>query len=139
LPSGKFTANAAWLVLVVIAFNLTRVAATIAGTDLAKATTATIRRTLIVVPARVAVLGPANRAAPADGMALAGRVDPTAHPQLRAADHRRHLTPQPNTAPPDTEVEHPDSEVRNAPMPSGRDPTIQRSRPTARDRRWIEA
>ena len=54
LPSGKFTANAAWLVLAVIAFNLTRTAATIAGTDLAKATTATIRRKLIAVPARLA-------------------------------------------------------------------------------------
>ena len=27
LPSGKFTANAAWLVLAVMAFNLTRAAA----------------------------------------------------------------------------------------------------------------
>ncbi len=54
LPSGKFTANAAWLVLAVIAFNLTRTAATITGTALAKATTATIRRKLITVPARVA-------------------------------------------------------------------------------------
>ena len=56
LPSGVFTANAAWLVLAVIAFNLTRAAATIAGagTMLARATTATIRRTLITVPARIA-------------------------------------------------------------------------------------
>jgi hypothetical protein len=54
LPSGKFTANAAWLVLAVIAFNLTRTAATISGPDLAKATTATIRRKLISIPARVA-------------------------------------------------------------------------------------
>ena len=54
LPSGKFTANAAWLVLAVIAFNLTRAAATLAGTGLAKATTATIRRKLITVPARIA-------------------------------------------------------------------------------------
>jgi hypothetical protein len=54
LPSGKFTANAAWLVLAVIAFNLTRTAATLTGPDLAKATTATIRRKLITVPARVA-------------------------------------------------------------------------------------
>jgi hypothetical protein len=53
LPSGKFTANAAWLVLAVIAFNLTRTAATLTGTDLAKATTATIRRKLITIPARV--------------------------------------------------------------------------------------
>ena len=54
LPSGKFTANAAWLVLAVIAFNLTRTAAAIAGSDLARATTATIRTKLITVPARVA-------------------------------------------------------------------------------------
>jgi Transposase DDE domain group 1 len=54
LPSGVFTANAAWLVLAVMAFNLTRVAATITGPALANATTATIRRKLIVVPARAA-------------------------------------------------------------------------------------
>ena len=55
LPSGKFTANAAWLVLAVIAFNLTRTAATHQpAPHLAKATTATIRRKLITVPARVA-------------------------------------------------------------------------------------
>jgi Transposase DDE domain group 1 len=54
LPSGKFTANAAWLVLAVMAFNLTRAAATIAGPGRTKATTATIRRKLIAVPARVA-------------------------------------------------------------------------------------
>jgi len=54
LPSGKFTANAAWLVLAVIAFNLTRAAATITGPGLAKAATATIRRKLITVPARIA-------------------------------------------------------------------------------------
>jgi len=41
-------------VLAVIAFNLTRVAATLAGPELAKATSATIRRKLISVPARVA-------------------------------------------------------------------------------------
>lgn len=54
LPSGVFTANAAWLVLAVIAFNLTRAAGTVAAPDLAKATTATLRRKLITVPARVA-------------------------------------------------------------------------------------
>ena len=54
LPSGRFTANAAWLVLAVIAFNLTRAAATLTGPALAKARTATIRRTLITVPARIA-------------------------------------------------------------------------------------
>jgi hypothetical protein len=54
LPSGKFCANAAWLVLAVMAFNLTRTAASLTGPALAKATTATIRRKLIAVPARVA-------------------------------------------------------------------------------------
>ncbi len=54
LPSGQFAANAAWLVFAVMAFNLTRAAATITGPALARATTATIRRKLIAVPARIA-------------------------------------------------------------------------------------
>src|SRR5690606_15866809 len=56
LPSGVFTANSAWLVLAVIAFNLARAAGLIADKAgrLARATTATIRRTLIHVPARLA-------------------------------------------------------------------------------------
>ncbi len=54
LPSAHFAANSAWLVLAVMAFNLTRAAATITGPALARATTATIRRTLIAVPARIA-------------------------------------------------------------------------------------
>ena len=36
LPSGVFTASAAWLVLAVIAFNLTRAAGTVAAPDLAR-------------------------------------------------------------------------------------------------------
>lgn len=54
MPSGVFTANAAWLVCAVMAFNLTRTAGAIAGTRLDKATTATIRRKLVAVPARIA-------------------------------------------------------------------------------------
>jgi len=56
LPSGVFTANSAWLVLAVIAFNITRSAGILADRAgrLAKATTTTIRRTLIQVPARLA-------------------------------------------------------------------------------------
>lgn len=54
LPSGVFTANAAWLVLAVMAFNLTRAAATITGLGLARATTATVRRKIISIPARIA-------------------------------------------------------------------------------------
>ncbi len=56
MPSGMFAANSAWLVLAVIAFNLTRAAGVLADHSgrLAKATTATIRRTLIQIPARLA-------------------------------------------------------------------------------------
>jgi len=54
LPSGKFPANAAWLVLAAIAFNLTRAAGCLASVFHAKATTATIRAQLITVPARLA-------------------------------------------------------------------------------------
>jgi hypothetical protein len=51
-----FTANSSWLVLAVVAFNVTRTAGVLAGRAgrLARATTATIRRTLITVPARLA-------------------------------------------------------------------------------------
>ena len=54
LPSGKFAANSAWLVCAVMTFNLTRAAAVLAGANLAKATTPTIRRTLVTVAARIA-------------------------------------------------------------------------------------
>jgi hypothetical protein len=53
LPSGTFTANAAWLVLATMAFNLSRAVGALTGTDLAKARTGTIRRKLITVPARL--------------------------------------------------------------------------------------
>jgi len=55
LPSSRHAANAAWLVCAVMAFNLTRAAATLTGDPkLTKATTATIRDTIVTVPARVA-------------------------------------------------------------------------------------
>lgn len=54
LPSGKFTANSAWLVCAAIAFNLTRAAGVLASTFHARARTATIRAQLINVPARLA-------------------------------------------------------------------------------------
>jgi len=54
LPSGIFTANAAWAVLWAIAHNLTRAAAVLAGAFHARANTATIRAHLINVPARLA-------------------------------------------------------------------------------------
>ena len=52
-PSGVFTANAAWLVLACIAHNLTRAAGRTATAVLGRARTATVRRTLIHVAARI--------------------------------------------------------------------------------------
>lgn len=52
LPSGKFTANHAWVQFAVIAHNLSRAAATAAG--LGRARMATLLRTIIQTPARLA-------------------------------------------------------------------------------------
>ncbi|MDP9405209.1 MAG: IS1380 family transposase [Actinomycetota bacterium] len=51
LPSGRFAANAAWLALVGIAYNLARWTANAAG--LGRVTTKTLRLTVIAVPARL--------------------------------------------------------------------------------------
>jgi hypothetical protein len=54
MPSASFAANAAWLTLAAIAYNLTRAAGALASLFHAKARTGTIRRHLITVPARIA-------------------------------------------------------------------------------------
>src|SRR4051794_27131029 len=54
LPSGVFTANAAWLTCAAIAHNLTRAAGVLAGGRHTRARTATLRAQLIITPARVA-------------------------------------------------------------------------------------
>ena len=54
LPSGVFTANAAWLACAAIAHNLTRAAGALASTLHARARTGTIRAQLINTPARIA-------------------------------------------------------------------------------------
>src|SRR6185437_16511799 len=54
LPSGRFTANAAWLAIAAIAHNLVRAAGTLAGRRHAKARAATVRRDLVAVAARTA-------------------------------------------------------------------------------------
>ena len=93
LPSGVFTANAAWLVLAVIAFNLTRAAASLTDPGLAKATTATIRRKLIRCQ-------PGSRPQPAgspctsQSLALGGRLDRAVRPGQRPATSPRGLTTQ---------------------------------------------
>jgi len=127
LPSGKFTANAAWLVLAVMAFNLTRAAATLTGAaTLAKSTTATIRRTLITIPARpgsrprrdaspctCASTGPGRPLGPACSGSAAGH-----HQQSHRPDHPA------DNGPNDDHVEHPDSEAGRSPTPiAQRQPT----------------
>jgi hypothetical protein len=54
LPSGVFTANAAWLSIAAMAHNLLRAAGALASLPFAKARAATIRRDLIAVAARTA-------------------------------------------------------------------------------------
>lgn len=56
-PSGRFNANAAWLHLAALAYNLTRAAGALASSFHARATTGTIRADLIEVPARLATRG----------------------------------------------------------------------------------
>ena len=52
-PSGRFAANAAWLSLAALTHNLLRAAGTLASTTHATARTATLRRQLISVAARI--------------------------------------------------------------------------------------
>jgi len=57
LPSGKFTANAAWLALTVMAHNLGRAVGQLAGADLHQATAATLRRKVFTMPGRLVHTG----------------------------------------------------------------------------------
>ena len=54
LPSGRFAANAAWLVLAAIAFNLTRAAGTLASPSTPRRPPPPSARHLIAVAARLA-------------------------------------------------------------------------------------
>ncbi len=54
MPSGRFNANAAWLAIAAMAFNLLRAAGALASRTLASARSATIRRDLVSIAARIA-------------------------------------------------------------------------------------
>jgi hypothetical protein len=54
MPSGVFTANAAWLSIAAMAHNLLRAAGALASLPFSQARAATIRRDLIAVAARTA-------------------------------------------------------------------------------------
>lgn len=53
MPSSTFTANAAWLVTAVMAYNLLRATARIIGGNLARARALSIRAKIITIPARI--------------------------------------------------------------------------------------
>ena len=61
LPSGRFQANAAWLVAATIAFNLTRAIGVAAGGKFTRAEAATVRARILNVPARVSRSGRRQR------------------------------------------------------------------------------
>jgi hypothetical protein len=61
LPSGRFQANAAWLVAATIAFNLTRAIGVAAGGKFTRAEAATVRNRILNVPARVSRSGRRQR------------------------------------------------------------------------------
>ena len=54
LPSGRFAANAAWLSVAAMAYNLVRAAGALASLPFARARAATIRRDLVAVAGRIA-------------------------------------------------------------------------------------
>ena len=56
-PSGVFSANAAWLVLACVSFNLTRDAGTLAGGAPGKAVTLTVRHKFINAATKVSTSG----------------------------------------------------------------------------------
>ncbi len=61
LPSGNFTASAAWLAFTVMAHNLGRAVAILAGPDLQRATAATLRRKVFTMPGRLVHSGRRRR------------------------------------------------------------------------------
>ena len=102
LPSGRFTANSAWLVLAVIAFNLTRAArrpARSPGAGQGDHRHCAPQADPRSGPGRD--LGPPDHAAPAPALAMAAGMDPPVRPGRRPTRHRLALTTQPSTARPE--------------------------------------
>ncbi|WP_314432271.1 hypothetical protein [Microbacterium lacticum] len=131
LPSGVFTANSAWLVLAVIAFNLTRAAGLIAdrGGRLARATTATIRRTPHLSAGTTGTDGAPHHPAPAGRLALADHVRPTLHRDARTTTTGRgQLTTAATSGTTDNEVDNRDETPGTHPCPQPITPRPSRRR-----------
>ena len=140
LPSGVFTANAAWLVLAVMAFNLTRAAATLTEPSWRK-------RPPRPSAASSSRSRPGSRPPPAGSPCTCPHAWPweIAWTQLfdRVSDPPRPprvLTTQPPTRrDPRNTMEHPDSEVRKIRTPSTARPSAIRTTRTPPCHRWIRA
>ena len=94
LPSGVFTANAAWLVLAVIAFNLTRAAGSRRGT---RPRAGDHRDPAPQADHRAGTsrhLGPPDHPSPTPSLALGDRLDGSVRPGQRSAIRPRGLTIQ---------------------------------------------
>ena len=91
LPSKSFPANAAWLVLAVIAFNLTRAAAALSGPTTGEGHHRHDPAHPDRCPRQDRRLSTNDDPAPTDRVALADQLDRTVHPHLRTTDNR-HLT-----------------------------------------------
>ena len=116
--------------LAVIAFNLTRAAATLTGPALAKSPTATVRRTLITVPARIA--SSARRlTCTYHRLALENRVEhPVPQPvPPTSPDHR--LTERPTPLDTKHPPEQPDTEAGSHRRPHPRTPRNQGTQPNS--------
>ena len=96
LPSGKFNANGAWLVLAAMAFNLTRAAGALASLFHARATTATIRTPADQRPRPASPLRPPHPPATTDELALGRRLARPVHRRARATRRSHRLTTGPH-------------------------------------------
>jgi len=133
-PSGRFQANAAWLALACVAFNLLRAAGAAASTRHAKARWATPRTHLIAVPARVATS--------ARRLVLHLPTDWPWAPMARPLDHRHDLTAPARTAPEEQpQLEEPDRPADLPRPPAGEIQIIRRDRhqQSRNHHRWIRA
>jgi hypothetical protein len=115
-PSGKFTANGAWLTLACLSFNILRAAGAAASARHAKARWATLRTHLITVPARIASSARRLVLHFADRLALGAGLG-------RPLGHRDH--PLTDTRPPRPPRKHPlwknrtDRRIRHAHIRKG--------------------
>jgi hypothetical protein len=107
LPSGRFNANGAWLVLASMAFNLTRATGALASRFHARATTATIRAQTDQRPSAAGPLRPTHPPPPASQLAMGHRLPRPIHRRRRATTSHC-LTTRPAGRRPEITVETPD-------------------------------